>query len=64
MGDRRRTAKPCFQDLEAPRARIDAVLAEHASVRQLFEHEWLHLVALEGTAAYAREGRRWRPIEA
>jgi len=50
--------------LEAPRARIDAVLAEHASVRQLFEHEWLHLVALEGTAAYAREGRRWRPIEA
>jgi hypothetical protein len=32
--------------VEAPPADIDTILARHASVRQLVEHQWLHLFAL------------------
>ncbi len=40
--------------------RIDAVLAAHPSVRQLFDHQWLHLVALTDTTARIRRGGgRW-----
>ncbi len=34
--------------IDAPRASIDAVLAEQGTVRDLVDHGWLHLLALEG----------------
>ncbi len=36
--------------VEAPCAAIDDVLAAHAAVRQLVDHGWLHLLAIEGDA--------------
>jgi uncharacterized protein YbcC (UPF0753/DUF2309 family) len=33
--------------IEAPRERIEAILAKHESVRQLVENSWLHLHASE-----------------
>jgi uncharacterized protein YbcC (UPF0753/DUF2309 family) len=36
--------------VEAPREAIDGVLAAHAAVRQLVDHGWLHLLAIEGDA--------------
>jgi hypothetical protein len=45
--------------VEAPRAAIDGVIAAHDTVRQLVDHGWLHLLAIEGDAAPAffRRGR-------
>lgn len=40
--------------VEAPRARIDAVLAAQPQVRQLVENEWIHLIAIEGEAIHQR----------
>lgn len=39
--------------------RLDAVLEAHPQVRQLFDHQWLHLIALKGTTALRRCGNRW-----
>ena len=39
--------------VEAPRAAIDAVIAAHDTVRQLVDHGWLHLLAIEGDAVPA-----------
>ncbi len=39
--------------IEAPRAMIDAVIGRHETVRQLVEHGWLALYALEGEAGAA-----------
>ena len=33
--------------IEAPQAAIDAVIAKHALVRQLFDHEWLYLFQID-----------------
>jgi uncharacterized protein YbcC (UPF0753/DUF2309 family) len=33
--------------IEAPASAIDEVLKKHANVRQLADHEWLHLLAIE-----------------
>ncbi len=45
--------------IEAPTERIDAVLSKHENVRVLFEHDWLHLIAIaqDGFARYGRGGR-------
>ena len=47
--------------VEAPRPAIEAVLARHADVRALFDHGWLHLLALENgrIAARYRPGLGW-----
>ena len=52
--------------LEAPRDRIGAVLARHAEVRQLVEHGWLLLFAIEDEGAMMHRylpGDRWEPVE-
>ena len=52
--------------LEAPRERIAAILAKHASVRQLVEHGWLLLFAIEddGNAFHrCQPCLRWEQIE-
>ena len=41
--------------VEAPRARIDDVLAAHPQVKQLVENAWIHLIAMEGTAFHKRK---------
>jgi len=48
--------------IEAPRERIEGVLAAQPAVRQLFDHGWIHLVALEGNRAsrYTLDG--WRQV--
>jgi uncharacterized protein len=40
--------------VEAPQAAIIEVLAKHEGVRQLFDHRWLHLFALDGCRIAAR----------
>ncbi|MBX3634528.1 MAG: DUF2309 domain-containing protein [Rubrivivax sp.] len=52
--------------VEAPREAIDGVLAAHAAVRQLVDHGWLHLLAIEGDAqpvVHRRlRGGGWAPL--
>jgi uncharacterized protein YbcC (UPF0753/DUF2309 family) len=51
--------------LEAPRARIEAVLAKHEAVRHLVEHGWLLLFAIEDEGAALHRylpGKQWEPI--
>jgi uncharacterized protein YbcC (UPF0753/DUF2309 family) len=47
--------------IEAPRDRIERVLAKHDAVRQLVEHGWLHLWHMnEGLSRYASGA--WLPL--
>jgi uncharacterized protein YbcC (UPF0753/DUF2309 family) len=50
----------------APTAAIDSILARHPGVAALFDHGWLHLVALadDGTAERRRAGGTWEPAQA
>jgi hypothetical protein len=50
--------------LRIARTRIAAVLAAQPDVKQLFDHGWLHLVALEGATAYRYRDHRWTPFAA
>ncbi|MBS0393491.1 MAG: DUF2309 domain-containing protein [Proteobacteria bacterium] len=44
--------------IDAPRARIEAVLRRHATVRRLVEHQWLHLFRFgEDGLEWYRDGR-------
>jgi hypothetical protein len=48
--------------IEAPRTDIDAVIANHESVRQLVENGWLHLFAIEDEGRVIvrrRSGESW-----
>jgi hypothetical protein len=53
--------------IEAPRARIEKLIARHELLRHYYHHEWVHLAALE-----PEEGRlyryaptcEWKPVEA
>ncbi|MGE0404462.1 MAG: YbcC family protein [Kofleriaceae bacterium] len=47
--------------IEAPRSAIDAVLAKHPKVRELADHEWIHLFQLDATerALFARRNSGW-----
>ncbi|MFP4069212.1 MAG: putative inorganic carbon transporter subunit DabA, partial [Opitutales bacterium] len=52
--------------LEASTEAIDAVLAKHASVRELVEHRWIHLFALveHGTKLVQRKAKGgWAPVQ-
>jgi uncharacterized protein len=48
--------------IEAPRERIAAALAAQPGVRQLFDHGWIHLVALEGERALLHTLTGWTPL--
>lgn len=45
--------------IAASREAIDAVLAAHDSVRALFDHAWIYLVAIEGDQAFAYRSGTW-----
>lgn len=47
--------------LEAPRERIEEVVAAHANVRDLVDHQWLHLFAIDeaGQTSRRRPGGGW-----
>jgi len=45
--------------IEAPQAAIERVLAKHLQVRQLVEHEWLHLFRLGDAAVERRHRGAW-----
>jgi uncharacterized protein YbcC (UPF0753/DUF2309 family) len=46
--------------IEASRSRIAAVLNANPSVRQLFDHGWIHLFALDEGACHAYGPAGWR----
>lgn len=48
--------------IEAACERIDAVLAAHPGVAQLFDNGWIHLVALQGQGAHRYTPDGWQPI--
>jgi uncharacterized protein len=43
-------------------ARIDAVLAAQPGVKQLFDHGWIHLIALQDTQAQCYTPTGWREV--
>ncbi|HRX54765.1 MAG TPA: DUF2309 domain-containing protein [Verrucomicrobiales bacterium] len=49
--------------IDARRISINQVLAKHDAVRQLIDHGWIHLVALEGKNAYRRIQDGWVRIK-
>jgi len=46
--------------IEAPPAKIAAVLEKNPGVKQLFDHDWLHLWAIEGNQCYPYRDGVWR----
>lgn len=50
--------------LEAPRESIAKVLAGLPEVKQLFDHGWIHLIALEGRAGHRYVNGQWEEFEA
>jgi uncharacterized protein YbcC (UPF0753/DUF2309 family) len=48
--------------IESETERIDAVLDAHPQVKQLFDHQWIHLIALTGETAQMRDRGKWRMI--
>ncbi len=48
--------------LEAPRSRIMAVLEGNPGVRQLFDHLWLHLFAIEQNRCWQYRHGEWREV--
>lgn len=50
--------------IDAPAERIDAVLAQHAVVRQLVDHGWLHLWRFEGAGLQRHAQGRWQTLDA
>ncbi len=48
--------------IDTARTSIDQVLAAQESVRQLFDHGWIHLVALEGGNSFRRTADGWTKI--
>jgi uncharacterized protein YbcC (UPF0753/DUF2309 family) len=47
--------------IEAPRDRIDGILAQHSMVRQLIDNQWLHLFRLEDGCIERHQDGRWQP---
>lgn len=45
--------------IEATRQRLDDALQANSGVRELFDHGWIHLVALEGNDSYRRTDSEW-----
>jgi uncharacterized protein YbcC (UPF0753/DUF2309 family) len=51
--------------VEAPADAIDAILARHATVRDLVQHRWLflHRIASDDGAVFQRRADGWHPVE-
>jgi uncharacterized protein YbcC (UPF0753/DUF2309 family) len=49
--------------IEADPSKISIVLHEQTAVRRLFDHGWLHLFALQGTACFRYRNGSWSKIE-
>lgn len=49
--------------LEAPRESISEVLAGLPEVKQLFDHGWIHLIALEGAEAHRYAAGEWQEFQ-
>jgi uncharacterized protein YbcC (UPF0753/DUF2309 family) len=52
--------------IQAPQAPMDAIIARHATVRQLLDHAWLHMFRLDDEAGCWRyqPGGGWQPVPA
>ena len=50
--------------IEADPSRISAVLQEQPTVRQLFDHGWLHLLALQGSTCFRYRNGSWTEVVA
>lgn len=48
--------------IDVARERIESVLATQPDVRRLFDHGWIHLIALEGTHAHRYTLDGWREM--
>jgi uncharacterized protein YbcC (UPF0753/DUF2309 family) len=48
--------------VEAETARIDQVLENQASVRQLFDHGWIHLFSIQNGICLRRSPTGWDPV--
>ncbi|MGA0845159.1 MAG: YbcC family protein [Luteolibacter sp.] len=48
--------------IENTPSRIDAVLDDQISVKELVDHQWIHLIAIDGERAYQRHKGIWRAI--
>jgi uncharacterized protein YbcC (UPF0753/DUF2309 family) len=48
--------------IDAEPAQIQRVLENHAAVRQLFDHEWLHLFSLRGGTCRRYRNGTWVPV--
>ena len=48
--------------IEAPRARIEAIIAKHAAVRQLIENGWLHLWHVQDDQLARYAAGQWLPL--
>jgi uncharacterized protein YbcC (UPF0753/DUF2309 family) len=48
--------------LESETEKVDAVLAAHPAVRQLFDNEWIHLIVMTGKQAHLRRQGQWQQM--
>ena len=48
--------------IEAPRARIEAIIAKHAAVRQLIDNGWLHLWHVQDDQLARYAAGQWLPL--
>ncbi len=48
--------------IETTPERIDAVLEAQPGVRDLFDNEWIHIIALQGETAKQRRGGQWHVL--
>ncbi|MBI2733882.1 MAG: DUF2309 domain-containing protein [Aquabacterium sp.] len=48
--------------IDAPQAAIDTIVAKHAIVRQLLDHEWLHLWRMEGAGLQRYVQGQWQSL--
>jgi uncharacterized protein YbcC (UPF0753/DUF2309 family) len=49
--------------VDAPREMIDAIISRHPTVRQLVEHQWLHLFRFADAGIERRHEGNWRAWE-
>jgi uncharacterized protein YbcC (UPF0753/DUF2309 family) len=48
--------------IDAPAAAIGAIIAKHDVVRQLIDHNWLHLWRFDGDRLVRYGGGQWHPL--
>ena len=46
--------------INAPQAQIDSIIAKHATVRQLVEHQWLYLFRFAAAGIEQRHEGSWQ----